>query len=114
MCVVGCCYFRPSKPHSGTLWVVAAFNQEKALEGAFSGITKLRMELFEALVSALQCLTLISKHCMVTKVWSNIHPDKYHLKDVMSNVVSFFPQASPQLHIGHEMSESMRYFIELV
>ena len=30
--------------------VVAAFNQEKALVGAFSVITKLRMELFEALL----------------------------------------------------------------
>ena len=29
--------------------VVAAFNQEKALVGAFSVITKLRMDLFEAL-----------------------------------------------------------------
>ena len=31
--------------------VVAAFNQEKALVGAFSVITNFRMELFEALVS---------------------------------------------------------------
>ena len=31
--------------------VVAAFNQEKALVGAFSVITNLRMELFEALLS---------------------------------------------------------------
>ena len=31
--------------------VLAAFNQEKALVGAFSVITNLRMELFEALVS---------------------------------------------------------------
>ena len=30
--------------------VVAALNQEKALVGAFSVITNLRMELFEALV----------------------------------------------------------------
>ena len=30
--------------------VVAAFNQEKALVGAFSVITYLRMELFQALV----------------------------------------------------------------
>ena len=30
--------------------VVAAFNQEKALEAAYSVITNLRMELFEALV----------------------------------------------------------------
>ena len=33
--------------------VVAAFNQEKALEGAFSVITNLRMELFEALVTSI-------------------------------------------------------------
>ena len=33
--------------------VVAAFNQEKALVGAFSVITNLRMELFEALVTGL-------------------------------------------------------------
>ena len=31
--------------------VVAAFNQEKALVGAFSVITNLRMELFEALAT---------------------------------------------------------------
>ena len=31
--------------------VVAAFNQEKALVGAFSMITNLRMELFEAPVT---------------------------------------------------------------
>ena len=49
MCAGGCCYFRLSKPHSGTLW--AAFNQEKALVGAFSVITNLRMELFEALAA---------------------------------------------------------------
>ena len=33
--------------------VVAAFNQEKALVGAFSVITNLRIELFEALVRTL-------------------------------------------------------------
>ena len=31
--------------------VVAAFNQEKALVGAFSVITNLRMELFQALLA---------------------------------------------------------------
>ena len=31
--------------------VVAAFNQDKALVGAFSVITNLRMELFEALIA---------------------------------------------------------------
>ena len=34
--------------------VVAAFNQEKALVGAFSVITNLRMELFQALVAIRQ------------------------------------------------------------
>ena len=32
--------------------VVAAFNQEKALVGAFSVITNIRMELFQALAGA--------------------------------------------------------------
>ena len=35
--------------------VVAAFNQEKSLVGAFSVITNLRMELFQALEQA-QCI----------------------------------------------------------
>ena len=35
-----------------TSCVVATFNQEEALVGAFSVITNLRMELFEALVSS--------------------------------------------------------------
>ena len=34
--------------------VVAAFNQEKALVGAFSVISNLRMELFEALLTPLR------------------------------------------------------------
>ena len=41
--------------------VVAAFNQEKALVGAFSVITNLRMDLFEALVS--HTLVLLCLHC---------------------------------------------------
>ena len=36
--------------------VVAAFNQEKALVGAFSVITNLRMELFQALVHNIYCI----------------------------------------------------------
>ena len=38
--------------------VVAAFNQEKALVGAFSVITNLRMQLFEALVVTLSGNTM--------------------------------------------------------
>ena len=37
--------------------VVAAFNQEKALEGAFSVITNLRVELLEALVYLLHVVS---------------------------------------------------------
>ena len=40
--------------------VVAAFNQEKALVGAFSVITNLRMELFEALLQMLISTDLLS------------------------------------------------------
>ena len=39
--------------------VVAAFNQEKALVGALSVITNLRMELFQALLSALRWLIVL-------------------------------------------------------
>ena len=39
--------------------VVAAFNQEKALEGAFSVITNLRMDLFEALVVIMELVEVI-------------------------------------------------------
>ena len=40
--------------------VVAAFNQEKALVGAFSVITNLRMDLFQALVDTGQSC----QHCV--------------------------------------------------
>ena len=43
--------------------VVAAFNQEKALVGAFSVITNLRMELFEALLG-----TPDMGHCVLSRV----------------------------------------------
>ena len=39
--------------------VVAAFNQEKALVGAFTVITNLRMELFEALIRIKMMLPLL-------------------------------------------------------
>ena len=50
--------------------VVAAFNQEKALVGAFSVITYLRMELFEALAAS-QYESLFSATIYTDKV-----PDK--------------------------------------
>ena len=47
--------------------VVAAFNQEKALVGAFSVITNLRMELFEAL-AATHCSWLATNELWTTAV----------------------------------------------
>ena len=46
--------------------VVAAFNQEKALVGAFSVITNLRMDLFEALTDNLIMLRLELLPVLVT------------------------------------------------
>ena len=43
--------------------VVAAFNQEKALVGAFSVVTNLRMELFEALIQI---------HILIIHIFSHV------------------------------------------
>ena len=48
--------------------VVAAFNQEKALEGAFSVITNHRMELFEALVATAAVWTVADASVVVVGV----------------------------------------------
>ena len=60
--------------------VVAAFNQEKALVGAFSVITNLLMELFEALTTTLtmylhstQCSHLLGEGCGVQLAQAPAH-----------------------------------------
>ena len=50
--------------------VVAAFNQEKALVEAFSVITNLRMQLFEALVTTSHSLTSDVSHLALTAATS--------------------------------------------
>ena len=46
--------------------VVAVFNQEKVLVGAFSVITNLRMELFEALIATVESQTKkVSQYILV-------------------------------------------------
>ena len=56
--------------------VVVAFNQEKALVGAFSVITNLRMELFQALDYSLvhtgAATPLGSEQCMLRAFWHSI------------------------------------------
>ena len=56
--------------------VVAAFNQEKALVGAFSVITNLRMELFGGLVLAAGCWLVLMRATMagsrVNGAWSRL------------------------------------------
>merc|ERR1711949_139481 len=54
--------------------VVAAFNQEKALVGAFSVITNLRMKLFEALVSGLLRLCLRAGSVLPLRPPHRAHP----------------------------------------
>ena len=48
--------------------VVAAFNQEKALVGAFSVITNLRMELFQALFLTTICPLLAALTAMLASL----------------------------------------------
>ena len=55
--------------------VVAAFNQEKALVGAFSVITNFRMELFEALIItiaaavAMCTMSTVTRHQAAKEEW---------------------------------------------
>ena len=66
--------------------VVAAFNQEKALVGAFSVITNLRMELFQALVTcqiAAAHSALISYLVVVVIAWPDLHTN-YHFNKLFS------------------------------
>ena len=59
--------------------VVAAFNKEKALVGAFSVITNLRMELFEALAHTVegrragQARLVISPSQITIKIKNKLH-----------------------------------------
>ena len=70
--------------------VVAAFNQEKALLGAFSVITNLRMELFQALVNT----TEIRRQRMEVQIhWRQIYqlptsPNMLELESFTSQVLS--------------------------
>ena len=67
--------------------VVAAFNQEKALVGAFSVITNLRMELFEALLVVAVCDHSLGRTILCWPVLSrDLHLER-SLQRVLVNVV---------------------------
>ena len=50
--------------------VEATFNQEKALVGAFSVITNLRMELFEALAATVSGADVVTEEGRNYEVWT--------------------------------------------
>ena len=70
--------------------VVAAFNQEKALVGAFSVITNLRMELFEALldthIALLHHGEIRHEAIRITRI---LHPLLLAGPDVLQSVIYF-------------------------
>ena len=67
--------------------VVAAFNQEKALVGAFSVITNLWMELFQALVRSVWLLSgLHNQHSMVFSSKGFNQGQEQHQLCLMNNV----------------------------
>ena len=55
--------------------VVAAFNQEKALVGAFSVITNLRMELFEAIVATPPSKVAVACFYVTLSLLTTLHQD---------------------------------------
>ena len=69
--------------------VVAAFNQEKALVGAFSVITNLRMELFQALTATISPATAARRLNPLDAgsdfyTLSLVAGDKEHVKSAMT------------------------------
>ena len=76
--------------------VVAAFNQENALVGAFSVITNLRMELFEALTHT-RCVSPCPRHTVIDNGKPGPRPARGGLVfNIMKGKVVFMLQASAE------------------
>ena len=71
--------------------VVAAFNQEKALVGAFSVIANLRMELFEALVTIRSTSSL--DILILSKYFANDFRAERSLEDVINATTTVIIEA---------------------
>ena len=78
--------------------VVAAFNQEKALVGAFSVITNLRMQLFEALVPEEEHGDGVQRHLLGqdAAALEHRHPQQ-HQQDAQARHPG--PHTRPLLHL---------------
>ena len=87
--------------------VVAAFNQEKALVGAFSVITNLRMELFQALMGTQQAgeggvfmpFNVAMPHSVSSVSMSNVKCYAA-VAELLASRGTFFVRRSPQLIIA--------------
>ena len=81
--------------------VVAAFNQEKALVGAFSVIANLRMELFQALVPSLA----------VTGTFPNSMPGS-NVRNAQCNVfIEFIGSNGAAEILNHRPANSPRFWV---
>ena len=80
--------------------VVAAFNQEKALVGAFSVITNLRMELFEALVVTMTRRRYVAVCGATTRILHQYLVQNTENTATLKLNISFNYQCRLQLKIG--------------
>ena len=71
--------------------VVAAFNQEKALVGAFSVITNLRMELFQALVFTVRTNIQATLVMSITRIITSPSITHYHHIPFQQRKQRWFP-----------------------
>ena len=111
--------------------VVAALNQEKALVGAFSVITNLRMDLFEALVSSAGMATSLSRG--PGRVWRHLssqQPARSLHEDFTSHraetqprrtakvrvVVNYLPNPPPTttVQVVHNNTDLGKYYLQLL
>ena len=74
--------------------VVAAFNQEKAGVGAFSVITNLRMDLFEALVSSAGMATSLSRG--PGRVWRHLSSQQQPARSLHEDFTSHRAETQPR------------------
>ena len=77
--------------------VVAAFNQEKALVGAFSVITNLRMDLFEALI-----LTADGRVTAQVLPSQNKNVTYYYANSAGKSKARFLPEFPFCCHMPHD------------